>query len=44
MRKPDFDAGREIVEMLCELREDRVARLARREPAALLRAARFVRF
>jgi hypothetical protein len=44
VRKPDFDAGREIVEMLCELREDRVARLARRTKKGRRFAARFVRF
>ena len=44
MRKPDFDADREIVEMICELREDRLARLARRTKKGRRFVMKFVRF
>lgn len=44
MKKPEFDAESEIIETLCELREDRLARLARRTKKGRWFVARFVRF
>jgi len=44
MRKPDFDADREILETLCEIREERIAWLARRTKKGRRYVARWVRF
>ena len=44
MRKPVFDAEREIVDALSELREDRIVRLARLTKKGRWFIARFVRF
>ncbi|HZV01234.1 MAG TPA: hypothetical protein VFF73_31270 [Planctomycetota bacterium] len=44
MRKPVFDMEREIVETLCEIREDRIMTRARKWKKARWFCARFVRF
>jgi hypothetical protein len=44
MRRPDFDASREIIDGLCEVREERLARLARRTKKGRRYVARFVKF
>ena len=44
MRKPEFDKDREIVENLCELREERIEWLARKTKKGRRYVARWVRF
>lgn len=44
MKKPIRSAEREIVEALVELREERIARIARARKKARREVARFVRF
>jgi hypothetical protein len=44
VRKPSYDMDREILETLCEVREDRIARLARKMKKGRWFVARFVRF
>ncbi len=44
MRKPEFEAEREIIENLCELREERIAWLARKTKKGRRFVARWVKF
>lgn len=44
MRKPEFEVEREIVETLCEMREERIASLARRTKKGRRFVARWVKF
>ena len=44
MRKPEPEFDREIVESLCEMREDRIAWLARRTKKGRRYVSRWVKF
>jgi len=44
MRKPEFDFDREITESLCEMREERFARLTKRTKKGRRYVARWIRF
>ena len=44
MRKPDFEFDREIIETLCEMREERIQWLARRTKKGRRYVSRWVKF
>ncbi len=44
MRKPENAFGREIIETLCEMREERIAWLARRTKKGRRYVSRWVKF